>query len=115
MVDDVCVGCEDAVREPVVAHELPDVFDRVKLGAFRRQGDEGDGGGYGEMFRHVPSGLIEEEHGVAAGGDLLGDLGEMQAHRLGVAGWQDEGGTLAVFRADGAEDVGRGGALVARR
>ena len=33
MVEDVVVGFEDAVRQPVVAHELPDVFDRVELGA----------------------------------------------------------------------------------
>jgi hypothetical protein len=32
MVDDVVVGFEDAVREPVVTHELPDVFDRVQFG-----------------------------------------------------------------------------------
>ena len=28
---------EDVVREPVVAQELPDVFDRIELGAFWRQ------------------------------------------------------------------------------
>jgi len=63
----------------------------------------------------VPTGLIEKDHGVAAGSDLPGDFGEMQVHRLGVAGRQDQGGTLAVFRADGAENVGRGGTLVERR
>ena len=36
MVDEVVVGCEDAIGEPVVAHELPDVFHRVELGEFRR-------------------------------------------------------------------------------
>jgi hypothetical protein len=44
MVDETVIGFEDAVREPIVAHELPDVFHRVKLGAFRRQGDDGDVG-----------------------------------------------------------------------
>ncbi len=44
--------------------------------------------------------------------DRLGDLREVQVHRLGVAGWQDQGRALAFFRADGAEDVGRGGALI---
>jgi hypothetical protein len=29
VVEDVVVGAEDAVGEPVVAYELPDVFDRV--------------------------------------------------------------------------------------
>jgi hypothetical protein len=37
MIEDVLVGFEDAVRQPVVTHELPDVFDRVELGAFRQQ------------------------------------------------------------------------------
>ena len=39
MVDDVCVGCEEAVRKPVVALELPDVFLRVEFRAFRRDAD----------------------------------------------------------------------------
>ena len=34
MVDEIVVGFEDSVREPVVAHELPDIFDRIELGAF---------------------------------------------------------------------------------
>jgi hypothetical protein len=38
----------------------------------------------------------------------------MQVHRLGVAGGQDQAGALALFGADGTEDVGRGGALIAR-
>lgn len=33
VVDDA-VGGEDAVRESVIAHELPDVFDRVQFGTF---------------------------------------------------------------------------------
>ena len=38
MVEDVVVGLEDAVREPIVAHELPDVLDRIELGCqWRRQ------------------------------------------------------------------------------
>jgi len=52
---------------------------------------------------------------VCAGRNGLGDLHEMQVHRLGVAGGQDQGRTLALLRADGAEDVGGSGALVAGR
>ena len=113
MVDDVVIGLENAVGEPVVAHELPDVFHRIELGAFRRQGDDGDVGRYDETLRHVPACLIEQEHGVGARRDHLGDLGEMQVHRLHIAGGQDQGGALALLRADGTEDVGRGGALIA--
>ncbi len=39
----------------------------------------------------------------------------MQVHRLGIAGRKDQGRALAIFGTDGAEDVGRGGALVTRR
>ena len=45
VIDDIVVGFEDAVREPVVAHILPDIFDRVEFRAFRRQGEDGDVGG----------------------------------------------------------------------
>ena len=39
----------------------------------------------------------------------------MQVHRLGVAGRQDQGRTLALLRADRTEDVGGGSALVPGR
>ena len=115
VVDEIVVGFEDAVGEPVVAHELPDVLDRVEFGAFRRQGDDGDVGRHDEARRHVPAGLIDQQDGVGTGRDGLGDLGEMQVHRLGVAGRQDQGRALALLGADRAEDVGRGGALVTGR
>jgi hypothetical protein len=113
MIDEVFVRLEDAVGEPIVAHELPDVFYWIEFGTFRRQGDDGDIGRHDEMRRHVPACLIDQEHGVAARTDSLGDLGEMQVHRLGIAGGQDQGCAFAFLRADGTEDVGRGGALIA--
>ncbi len=39
----------------------------------------------------------------------------MPLHGLGVAAGQDEGGADATLRADGAEDIGRLGALIERR
>jgi hypothetical protein len=51
---------------------------------------------------------------MLAGRDLGRDLCEVQAHRAGVAAGQDERRTLAVVRADGPEDIGRGGALIVR-
>ena len=47
--------------------------------------------------------------------DHLGDLLEVQVHRLGVASGQDQGRALALLGADCAEDVGGCGALVAGR
>ena len=97
MVDETVIGFEDAVREPIVAHELPDVFHRVKLGAFRRQGDDGDVGRDDEPPRYVAAGLIGREHGASPRRDGRSDCDEMQVHRLGVAGGQDQAGALALL------------------
>ncbi len=37
VVDDVVGGFEEAVREPVIAHEFPHIFGRVELSASRWQ------------------------------------------------------------------------------
>ena len=67
MVDELIVGSEDAVGEPIVAEELPDVFDRVELGAFRRQRNDGDVCRHDKTGRQVPTGLIDQEDGVVVG------------------------------------------------
>ena len=115
MIDDVVVGFEHAVGEPIVAQELPDVLGRIEFRAFGRQRHDRDVGGNVELVGHMPAGLIEQQHGMRAGGDVFGDFGEMQVHRIGVALGQDEGRALAVLRRDRAEDIGRGGALILRR
>jgi hypothetical protein len=115
MVDEIVVGFEDAVREPVVAHKLPDVFDRIELGAFWRQRNDGDICGHEEAGRQVPASLIDQEDGMGSGRDRFGDLCKMQVHRLAVAGRQYQGRALALLGADRAEDVGGSGTLVARR
>src|ERR1700693_1176197 len=46
--------------------------------------------------------------------DRLGDFRQMQVHRVGIAEGQDQSRALALFRADGSEDVGRDGTLVPR-
>src|SRR5271156_4615086 len=70
VVDDVVEGFEDSVREPVVAHELPDVFLRVQLRAFCRQCDERDVGRNDQAAGEMPAGLIDEQRGVRARRDL---------------------------------------------
>src|SRR5258705_11448891 len=55
MVDEIVVGFEDAVGEPVVAHELPDVLDRVELWALRRQQNDGDVGRHEEARECQPA------------------------------------------------------------
>jgi len=115
MVDEIVVGFEDAVREPVVAQKLPDVFDRIELGAFWRQRNDGDICGHEETGRQVPASLIDQEDGMGSGRNRFGDLCKMQVHRLAVAGRQDQGRALALLGADRAEDIGGSGTLVARR
>jgi hypothetical protein len=48
MVDEIVIGFETTVGEPVVAHVLPDVLNRVEFWGFRRQGDNGDVGRHDE-------------------------------------------------------------------
>ncbi len=67
MLDDIFVAAEDAVGEPVVAHEPPDVLDRIELGRTWRQGDDGDIGGPAGLGRGVPAGLIQTTTAWASG------------------------------------------------
>ena len=114
VIDQLVVGREHQVGQPVVAHELPDILDRVQFGAFGRKREQGNVGRDLEALRQVPAGLVEDNNGMSAGADFARDLGEMQVHGLGVAGRQDQGSTFTPLRADRAEDIGRGSALVMR-
>lgn len=115
MVDDVVVGFEHAVRQPVVAHELPDILGGVQLGTFGRQRQNGDVGGNVELVGGVPTCLVEEQDGVLSRCDILGDFLQVEVHGEGVALGQDKPGALALLGTDGAENIGRGGALIVRR
>jgi hypothetical protein len=61
VVDDVVIGFEHVVGEPVRPHELPEVFLGIELRRARRQ--------YVvwriEVFGAMPSGLIENKNGVS--------------------------------------------------
>src|SRR5258705_7498327 len=104
VVDEIVVRFEDTVRQPVVTQDLPDVFDRIELGTFRRQRHNGDVWWHVESRRQVPASLIEQKYGVCAGGDGGGDLHQVQVHRPGVAGWQGQGCTLTLVPADRTEE-----------
>lgn len=60
MIDDVVVGFEDPVGEPVFAHEEPEIFDRVQFRRFRRQRQDGDVAWDDEIAGHVPARLIHD-------------------------------------------------------
>src|SRR6201995_1130671 len=63
----------------------------------------------------MPSGLVQHQYGMRSRRHRGRDLGQVQVHRHDVATRHDQGCTLAVLRTNGAEDIGRGGPLIAER
>ena len=106
MIDDIVIRFEDAVGEPVVAHELPDILDRVQFGTSGRQRHEGDIGGHYQFGRAMPPCLIEYQNGMRTRRDVEGDLLKMQAHRFAVAAGQDDASPFALGGTDCTEDPG---------
>jgi hypothetical protein len=97
-----------------VAHELPDIFDRVEFRAFWRQRDDADIFGHFQLSGHVPPSLIHQQHAVSAWLDGERYFGKVQRHCLGVAKRQDQASALAKLGADGAKDVDRFRPLIFR-
>jgi hypothetical protein len=60
----------------------------------------------------VPTGTIEDHHGMRIGGDLAADLAEVMVHRSGIADRHDQRCRLAPRRADRTKHIGRGKAEV---
>jgi hypothetical protein len=112
VIKDVVVGFEDPVGQPVVAHELPDVFSGIEFRARGRQCQQREVGWNLEPPRHMPACLIKDQDGVAAGRDFGRDFGKVKVHRLDVAGRQDQSRALSLIGTDGTEDVSRRGALI---
>lgn len=87
-VDNLFAGCEDAVGEPVVVDELPDVLDRVEFRAFGQEYGNADVAGDIELAGHVPTGLIHQHNRVGIRRDGERYLGQLQQHAIGIAkGW----------------------------
>jgi hypothetical protein len=107
VVEDIVVGFEDPVREPVVPHELPDVFDRVELGTLLWEREQGYIGGHSERAGAMPSRLIEEQDRVRTRCNGGGDFGQVQGHPLGIAAWQYKGCSLAFGGADRSVNISR--------
>ena len=101
------MGYEDPVGQPVIPHELPDIFDRVEFGAFRGQRNDADILWHFQLSGHVPPGLIHQHSTVGTWLDSERYLRQVQRHGLGVAEREDQARPLAEFGADGTEDVGR--------
>ena len=82
MIEDVVVALEGAVREPVVADELPDVFDGVEFGRAGRERHQGDIAGDFEGGGRMPSRLIEHDESMGAGFD--GGIGHWSHRHLSL-------------------------------
>lgn len=115
MGDDVVVGFEDAVREPVLADELPDVFYRIQFRRPWRQRNDCDVLRNVEFGRHVPPGLIDDKNGMGVRRHFGADQLQVLRHRMGVGPRHDETGALTLGRADCAKNVSPFGPLVVRR
>ena len=107
MVENIVVGGEHPVGQPVVAHELPDIFDRVEFRAFGRERDDADVAGHIQFVGHMPTGLIHQYDSVSVGGDGERYFGQMERHGFGITEGQNQARALAVLGADRAEDIGR--------
>ncbi len=71
MIKYIGIRFEDAIGAPVIAHELPDIFDRVELRTSRRQWQQRDVGRHHKVMGGVPTSLIKQEDRVGARGDGL--------------------------------------------
>ena len=114
MIEDIRIGREHSVREPVLAHKPPDVLDRIELGRFPRQRQQRDIRRYLQLARDVPAGSVEQQHHVSPGRHSLRDLGPMQGHGLGRAALQHQAGAFALHQADRVEDISRRRSQVSR-
>ena len=103
-------------RQPVSsAWRSAALFWCARIGRAWRQGQQRDVIRNDQPRRHVPTGLIENQHGVGAGLDSLRDFPKMRLHGMGIAVRHDQSGALALRRANGAEYVDPLGTLVVRR
>src|ERR1700758_5196469 len=60
----------------------------------------------------VPTGTIEDHHGMGISSDLAADLAEVMVHRDGIADRHDQRRRLALRRTDRTKHIGRGEAEV---
>jgi len=88
--DNVVVGSEDAVREPVLAHEELEVLNRFELRRLRRQGRYRDVAGDDEIIGHVPSCLVHVEDGMRIIGHVSGEFRQVLCHRVGITPGHDQ-------------------------
>ena len=96
----------------MAAQIVPNPLDRVELRAVRRQLQQRDIAGYHESLAPVPTGTIQDHHGMGICGDLAADLAEMMVHGGGIADRHDQRRRLARRRAHRTKHIGRGEAEI---
>lgn len=69
VVDNDGVISEREGRQPIVAHELPEIFHDLDLWAFRPERQQGEAVRHGDIAGEVPAGPIKQQHEVVAGAD----------------------------------------------
>src|SRR5271170_232980 len=111
-IHDVGQAGKHRVGEPVTAQIVPNPLDWIELGTVRRQRQQRDIAGHHEALAAVPTGTIEDDHGMSIGGDLAADLAEMMVHRDGIADRHDQRRRFALQWADRTKHIGRGKAEV---
>ena len=74
VVDDVVVGFEDPVGQPIVAQELPDILRRIEFGTFCRQRDDSDIWRDGELVWQKARLNVIKKKGVVQKWPVLGGL-----------------------------------------
>ena len=67
------IAVEHAMREEAFTQIEPDPLHGVEFGAVGRQREQRDVVRHGEPVRDMPAGLIEDERGMRAGLELLGE------------------------------------------
>ncbi len=114
MVDDVVVGFEDPVGSPVVAQELPNILRRIEFGTFCRQRHRGNVGGMTSLSVMCQPARSTTRAACAFGSIFLAisESSRLVAWVLQVG--RTSAAPLPCLGADGAEDIGRGGALILR-
>ena len=106
-IENVVVGRPEAVREEAFPEVQRDPLDRGEFGRVRRQEQRREVGRDGELPGDVPAGPVNQDHGVGAGADRLGEFVKHHLHGGGGNRRRNQGDAGIARRADGAEQVGR--------
>lgn len=67
VIQDIVAGSEHTVRKPVIAHEPPNILDRVEFTTFGWERDDTDFSGNIQLISHMLTGWPHQHSSVSAG------------------------------------------------